>query len=207
MVICFLLDGSDVVDLRARVPGSKGVDNFKELAKGLVGYWYQSKTKRMMQIIRNEKGKYHIKPLSSHELENEMSIAKPKGQVKLTDRMVAYFLAAAGGTWTRSDLGVGNRKTEQASSVKGLFFDFTLESSPKSYLDVLWVQQRYADGKLEEPIDVERLSLDATGHGPHLTGVWRLEPTVPSVRPETIKIEYTSGAFHMEVLPQIAQKA
>ena len=62
MVICFLLgkgplmvyihpytgivlpDGSDVVDLRARVPGSKGVDNFKELAKGLVGYWYQSKT-------------------------------------------------------------------------------------------------------------------------------------------------------------------
>ena len=57
-----------------------------------------------MQIIRNEKGKYHIKPLSSHELENEMSIAKPKGQVKLTDRMAAYFLAAAGGTWTRSDL-------------------------------------------------------------------------------------------------------
>lgn len=56
----------------------------------------------MVKITRENK-KYHISPLSRDELVNEMSIAKPEGQVKLTDHMAGYYLAAAGGTWTRSD--------------------------------------------------------------------------------------------------------
>jgi hypothetical protein len=53
--------------------------------------------------ITREKGKYHISPLLKPDLANEMSIAKPEGEVKLTDRMATYYLAAAGGTWTRDD--------------------------------------------------------------------------------------------------------
>ena len=56
---------------------------------------------RMMKITRT-RGKYRVSSLSSNNL-HEMSIAKPEGEVKLTDPMGAYYLAAAGGTWTKSD--------------------------------------------------------------------------------------------------------
>lgn len=75
--------------------------------------------------------------------------------------------------------------------------------------DVLFVRQDHKDDKLGEPKRVEQLTNDATGSG--LIGVWRLKPKVPSVKPETIKIEYKAedkgGAFYMEVLTQVSQKA
>ena len=49
---------------------------------------------------------------------------------------------------------------------------------------------------------VNQMTDDEIGSG--LIGIWRLEPKVSSVKPETIKIEYKDGAFYMEVLPKIS---
>ena len=54
--------------------------------------------------ITLEDGKYHISPLGNHDPgpKDRISIAKPEGEVKITDPMAAYYLAAAGGTWAKS---------------------------------------------------------------------------------------------------------
>lgn len=89
--------------------------------------------------------------------------------------------------------------------MKDLFFESVLKPQRKGhYSDALLVQQHHEDGTLGKEMDVDQLFGD-TGHG--LIGVWRLEPKVPSVKPETIEIIYHTPAFHMKVLPQIAPKA
>ena len=51
--------------------------------------------------ITLEEGEYRISPLLERDVGNEIPIAF-KGEVKLTDPMAAYYVAAAGGTWTKS---------------------------------------------------------------------------------------------------------
>ena len=55
--------------------------------------------------ITLEKGNYHISRLENHDLVHEVSIQKPEENAMLLEKIAAYYLAAAGGTWTKlSDL-------------------------------------------------------------------------------------------------------
>jgi hypothetical protein len=54
-----------------------------------------------MMKITLEGGNYLISSLSGDNL-NHIPIAKPGKELRLTDPMAAYYVAAAGGTWTKS---------------------------------------------------------------------------------------------------------